>query len=516
MILKKREDVLTPDLSVFVLQCMNQTAHSPLTGFKHCAQNVSRIVLRSLPDNTKKYLCNFNNLPIKGIDLNDILKLCAEKQIRSFATLINKRILKLFCNNTDSRDGSFYYEALTNVCTFEQFIANVWPHYSSHFQKFEEGEFYQSFLKYWIPITVKRYKHDFYTFVVDKNVDFYLRAYTLLETKKKSHYDSSKFDSDTLNFLKYAKTSTIGLKIICTYVKKHIYPDHFAIQAVQSYLNYYSRSELPEDVLKSLKLFVSQIFLVCHLTLNKTDADLSLYSDFLTFVYRFCLSRIDDGENCEIAAQLLKVVWDIAPGASTDLVTSYKIDRENVYETGSNLYYQQLKKTGFWQNTFLDTLLIKRIENFVSKKLKHCLRLTNLVEQRYLEFVNLDNSVNLVTLLDQTSRSICLQSSEKIRIYTSLIMKYKKQKNESPQEDVAKLYDIFYSKIGSLEAQNMFECVLILDVLLIITNYEDLDLSLLIEKSLYFFEKIFDGKLNPNLNTKESKVLEALINVSNF
>jgi hypothetical protein len=139
MILKKREDVLTPDLSVFVLQCMNQTAHSPLTGFKHCAQNVSRIVLRSLPDNTKKYLCNFNNLPIKGIDLNDILKLCAEKQIRSFATLINKRILKLFCNNTDSRDGSFYYEALTNVCTFEQFIANVWPHYSSHFQKFEEG-----------------------------------------------------------------------------------------------------------------------------------------------------------------------------------------------------------------------------------------------------------------------------------------------------------------------------------------------------------------------------------------
>ncbi|KAJ3640003.1 hypothetical protein Zmor_003328 [Zophobas morio] len=508
MILRKREDVLTPDLSLLILQNMNKAAFSPLTGFKNCAQNVSRLILRSLPHATKKYLCNFNNLPIKGIDLNDILKHCEEKEIRIVFTLINKQILKLFCNNTDSRDGSFYYKAITSICNFDEFVEEIWPHYSHHFQNFDEGEFYQSFLKYWIPITVKEYKSDFYTFIAEKDdVDFQLKAYTLLETRKNGFYDNS-FDLDTFNFLKYAKTSHIGLKIVCTYLKKQMKPDDFELNAALFYLNHYSHSEFPDEVLKTLKHLFSQIFLNGHMNLYKSDlADVQLHLNFLTSVYRFC-GRILNGVNYEVSAQLLKLVWDVASGSSSVLVTCFKIDRENAYEVGGNLLYQKLLNTGFWGDTFGSLLLVNCMESLLVREFKYCPKLIQVVKERYLDVINLESLSNMTKLLEVVSETVCLQSSEKIRAYADLIVSYKKLQ----VEDIVKLCHIFENTVHNFDPPSMFVCVLILDILAVVITYDDINVNALIEKSLDFFANIFDDDLSSGLNTKDYKVLESLIN----
>lgn len=139
VILKKREDILNPPLAVFLLTTMSRVAYSPLPGFKHSAQNVNKIVLKSLPHDFKNYVYNFNNLPIRGVSLQDVLSQFSRKDVRSMLNLINKKILNQFQRNTDSRDGSFFYEMILNFCTFEEFKTDIWPYYSPYLQQFEEG-----------------------------------------------------------------------------------------------------------------------------------------------------------------------------------------------------------------------------------------------------------------------------------------------------------------------------------------------------------------------------------------
>ncbi|RZC35443.1 inactive pancreatic lipase-related protein 1-like, partial [Asbolus verrucosus] len=280
--------------------------------------------------------------------------------------------------------------------------------------------------------------------------------------------------------------------------------------------NFMKGCEFPEEVLKCLKQFISQIFFVSHQMITKNFEDLNMYLQFLHFVYKFCFTSIVDAECCEISAQLLKIIWDIASGCSADLVTNYKIDRENVYESGNNLYYLTLKKTGFWEKTFTSDSLVNHIKNFLQQKLGHYPNFAKVVKERYLEGVNVDDFMNLNTLLRDINQSICLQSSEKIRLYTDLIIASKKLKCCSYQDDIIKLLDIFDCKIEeSTDPQDLFCCVLILDIFLIfIINYDYIGTVSLLEKCLHFIEKVLDENTHSNLDIKATKVLESFINSS--
>lgn len=136
--LNKREDILSSDISKSIVLVMNKVARSPLTGFKHSAHNISRIALKSLSQKDREVLCDFSNLPIEGIDLNDNLKLFKNDQIFRSFKLVNSQIMKLFNNNTDSRNGSFYYSALINVLTLEQFSVFIWPLYEQNLKYFQD------------------------------------------------------------------------------------------------------------------------------------------------------------------------------------------------------------------------------------------------------------------------------------------------------------------------------------------------------------------------------------------
>ncbi|XP_044256352.1 uncharacterized protein LOC123006156 isoform X2 [Tribolium madens] len=280
---------------------------------------------------------------------------------------------------------------------------------------------------------------------------------------------------------------------------------------VQFYLNNYSSFEFPVDVLKSLKIFISQIFIVSHLTLAKTDKDLNLHSEFLNFIYQFCLSRISDPETCEVSAQLLKILWDIAFGSSADLVTCYRIDLDCIYKVGGNLYFKKLQSSGFWEARFKNPELTNKFAFLLEQKFFFCPKLSNVIKERYFDVVNCD--FDLVTLLIQINQLVYLQSSETIRLYTDLVISYRKLKNKNSfSSETEKLYSIFNDTMEKFDFEKMFTSVLILDMFIVIKSHYNIELVLVIDRSLCFVAKILNKKLDTNLNLKEMKILEAFIN----
>lgn len=355
-------------------------------------------------------------------------------------------------------------------------------------------------------------------FIKNKKVDFRIKAFVLLETKKRGHYKIN-FDSDALIFLKFDNTRILGLKIICTYVKKSIYPDQREIDAMKYYLNHCLDLEFIPEELKYLKLFISQIFAISHNTRKKNHFNLDLYYRFLKFVYNFTISRLSS-DNCELPCQLLKIIWDVATGSSLNLHTLYKIDRENVYESGQNLFYLHLKETKAWEKIFKNPTLILKLTHIVQQNIQYSKCTPNIIKliiERYISDIDLNNFDSLHSALFHLNRSVSLQNSEQIIIYSDLIIAYNKEKSIYCQNDIFKLQEEFNKKINSLDIQDVFNCVLIFDIFKSLKQYfVNVDLNEMIVKSLNFFDDIFEHNLHLELDVKASKVLEALINVSKY
>ncbi|KAJ8933769.1 hypothetical protein NQ314_013803 [Rhamnusium bicolor] len=164
---------------------MNKVALSPVTGFKHYAQNISKIIISTLSKEEKNMFLNIDLLPVRGIDMYDVIKLFSEDYIKDNKNTIINKVMKLFLNNIESKDGGVLYESVL-FYTFEEWKVEIWPLFLNHLKHVEyEGEFFQSLLKYWIPLNVCSYKNEFYVFLRNEQIDIRVKVYALLESRRK-------------------------------------------------------------------------------------------------------------------------------------------------------------------------------------------------------------------------------------------------------------------------------------------------------------------------------------------
>lgn len=241
---------------------------------------------------------------------------------------------------------------------------------------------------------------------------------------------------------------------------------------------------------------------------------LSSLSNVLYVFVRFVFHKISHSTH-GVPMQVFKLMWDIASGSSSDLETAYKLDRECEYEKEENYYYQYLRACGFWSDSFLYWKLITKIMNAVTK-LSFSSEFTELVKEQYLDFVDIDPDFDLILVLALFSQKVCSKTSEYLRNYTDLFISCKRLYNESYTIKIETLNNLFMKTLHGCALNKVFTLVLILDMLIVIEKYQDIDVASIIVRTFIFIECYWNSNLLFGLDPKELKVLEALINVSVF
>ncbi|XP_018562022.1 uncharacterized protein LOC108904089 [Anoplophora glabripennis] len=125
LIITKRKDTLLPNLNREILSCMNKVAVSPITVFRQYAREISKQVISSLPAEVTIFL-DISLLPMKGIDMYDIVKRFPKTFIRENQHHIVKKVLSMFLRNVESKDGGALYECLL-FYSFEEWGKEIWP-----------------------------------------------------------------------------------------------------------------------------------------------------------------------------------------------------------------------------------------------------------------------------------------------------------------------------------------------------------------------------------------------------
>lgn len=131
-----RTDLLLISLSSSIIKLMNKVALSPHHGFKQLACNISKIVLKFLEPSQQFEICNISSLPIKGIEMSEVVDTFTDTLIKENLKNIVAKVLMMFSNNIENKDGSYLYEKVL-LCTFEEWIDLVWPLFFKHLQEIE-------------------------------------------------------------------------------------------------------------------------------------------------------------------------------------------------------------------------------------------------------------------------------------------------------------------------------------------------------------------------------------------
>lgn len=156
----------------------------------------------------------------------------------------------------------------------------------------------------------------FYNFLRDEPLDWKLKGYVLLESKRKGCiFDEKIIRRDILNLFYDIETRQLALKLATTYHKKSLWPATYEIDVVMSYIYSNTNRSLEEDETKSLCCFLSQIFIHAHNKLKKSNENFSQYVSVLENVYKYCQACLKT-DFFEVGAEITYFLWTIAAGTN--------------------------------------------------------------------------------------------------------------------------------------------------------------------------------------------------------
>lgn len=130
LIVTKRKDILSPTLSRKILNHTNKVASSPLTVFRQYAREISKAVIFFVPNEDSAFL-DVSLLPIRGIDMFDIVKRFSKTYIKENQHRIIRKVLSMFLKNVESKDGGALYECF-HFYSFDEWKKKIWPPFLEH------------------------------------------------------------------------------------------------------------------------------------------------------------------------------------------------------------------------------------------------------------------------------------------------------------------------------------------------------------------------------------------------
>ncbi|CAG9770874.1 unnamed protein product [Ceutorhynchus assimilis] len=130
--------------------------------YKKYTEEIAKKAMHCLSKEQHLELTQVDNLPIRGISI-DKLNIGFDIGTVEFEAAMT-RVIEMFSNNIENREGGMLYKILINKQSKEDFDNLIMPRLSKKFQSLDfEGEFFQSLLKYWIPLMVYRYPMGFHS-----------------------------------------------------------------------------------------------------------------------------------------------------------------------------------------------------------------------------------------------------------------------------------------------------------------------------------------------------------------
>lgn len=358
-------------------------------------------------------------------------------------------------------------------------------------------EFYQSLLKYWIPLSVSRYESIFYVFIRDQYIDRRVKSSILLNIRKKGYY-ISQFHDDALRCLDYSETSIIGLEIICSNIKLRSYPSTLECDTILLYIKGLCEATLPVTVMNFFKCFISQIFLLCHIDSTLDES----YNGFFEELLDLCKSGITTTSS-ELYAQLLTAILDIGKGSYEQLVLLYQCSVQYQYET--NEYYQRKLKSVL-EKKFFDSYTVSVIESMLSRDLDYRPCLSKLTQKYYSTYFQLQSpNFQPFYLLNHLSNLKSLRSSDILRAYIRIIIN---------TQNAIQINSVL-EKLEEFVKIDRFKAVLLLDMAIegsLVVNCSII--RILILESFSLLQEDFEKTSIRNLEQQDIKIYEAFINVS--
>ncbi|XP_050499492.1 uncharacterized protein LOC126880016 [Diabrotica virgifera virgifera] len=497
-----RTDIISSLISLQIINCMSRVAVSPLIGFRQLAENISTLAMRYVESTNLNIICDISLLPIRGIKTEDVVELFTDDFVKGNTKNIVEKVLLMFSTNIESKDGGFLYEKLL-ICTFEEWITDVWPYLFPKLQKIEsEGEFFQSLRKYWIPLTVDAYKTDFYAFIKEEPIDLQLKLYITLESKKKCFLCEDEiytFNQDTLD---------IVLKIVSAYRKKTIRPQSCDINLLISLLYNNLKLYLEDDETESIKKFFSHVVFYAHCSLKKNDEDFCFFEDFIQRIHKYCCESFKT-DFFQVGAQILHLLLNALKGSHEDLKLNYKLEKRDYYENGENLLFIELKNRKLWK---FDEEMFPVLYSCLLSTECWSLILADLLNKHYNNFKVMDVKT-LTNVLNKVLNFPNLQNTEKIINCSNLL--FGQIKSNEIVQFVENITNVLLQTLGTenINEKNLFRSVLYLEILtfakrreFIINNIEEIA-----EKSLEVIDYILENDYIRSLDYRSTKVVETFI-----
>lgn len=163
-------------------------------------------------------------------------------------------------------------------------------------------------------MNVNIYRNDFYNFLRTESIDWKLKGYILLESKRKGCiFDDDIIKRDILTTFYNLETRDLALKLATTYHKKSLWPTMYEIDIVMNYLYSNTNVSLEEDESRSLRNFISQIFLHAHSELKKGTENITSFIPVIESMYKYCRFTLKT-DFFEVGAEIVFILWTIATG----------------------------------------------------------------------------------------------------------------------------------------------------------------------------------------------------------
>ncbi|KAF7285894.1 hypothetical protein GWI33_009368 [Rhynchophorus ferrugineus] len=527
-LLKKYKNIIRHELCLDTFIFAQRISLCPIEGFKYYSQVISKHMLPYINSEYVNLFFDITFLPLRGLETSELIPFFSKKcNNEEFTKSLVFKVLNMFANNLESREGGFLYKAIMFM-HFDDWKRLVWPHFYPKLISIDfEGEFFQSILKYWIPITLNTYKLDFYNYIYETSVPLCIKGQILLEIKSKTCFVgySSKMVLN-LNSLIMNKTYRfLGLQILSTFHKRTTYPVKDELQLFKLFL-YSQMSELDNDHVKYVWRFLSHLSIVLmnmQSTNNVLDVNnfmIYLYMTFLKNIFNFASDLLNSGRP-EFGAQILNIFWKLSQG---EYNVRYKyISLSNCTMALDEMSYVKLSET---------------IENLLRKSNFNYIEVTNFAYHisNYMKF----DSDYLLGFLNINKDCISIKTSEAVKNLAKIVVS-KNSIDDNKQlyyklQSEAKiiLSELFCGDLFILE--NIFKEVLLFDILLeivkckiqidplyyqeiigscipVVTHMSKLSASEKIHTRLQIKDQVInDTNFEHMINSKTKKIMEAFLN----
>nr|CAH7712272.1 unnamed protein product [Callosobruchus chinensis] len=506
LILNKHGHILTSELSFQVIKCMHYIALSPLTSFKQYTHSITKICLNFLTIKQKEVLCDYNIIPVRGVETYNLMNMFSKSYLDIHIDEIVNKVLCSFKTNIENKDGSILYEGLL-IFNFEEWKLRIWPLFLPHLRNIDqEGEFFQSLLKYWIPISVNAYKQDFYLFVRDQQVHMLLKGYILLETRKKGFVN---FDvtEDIWKLFHNLETVNLSIRIISTYHKKSLCPKDTEINLVLRFLSCNDKTVLDDECIKSLNMFFSQLFIYAHSDLQASEENFEYYRKTVDKFYQLCCNSLKT-DNSELGMQVSQIILGVLKGCHKKLLLTYKIEKKDYYGECANALFQKLKAEK----------CMKFDSSEFQIRLKHCILMergdskysTSLILSHYPSVCFFDTET-FREILSRFMKASCLKSIEKIMNLSRILLNNRSNCNIA---FVNEIVDVMLKDMGDFEKNSTFSNILLLTVVTVAAqnSFKINNFAMLLEQCFEYILFFIRQNVASNVTHQSLKVYETFIN----